>query len=125
MKRSGKSGFTLVEVIVSSFILSILFLSLAGAFNSNIMAVGTAKDMNQASIFMDTTLQSLASLDWASLLALNGNQFFNQTDATDSRYAINLSVFPSAIGLLQIRVVMFDLRNNQEIGRVVTHRSHR
>jgi len=121
----SRSGFTLVEVIVSAFILSILFLSLAGAFSSNLMAVSTAKDLTNAAAFMESTMQSFSAQPYDNMLAMNGNQFFDNTDAIDSKYSINLAVFTSSVDLLQIRAVLMDLRTNQEIARVVTFRSKR
>lgn len=120
-----QSGFSLVEVVVSAFILATLFLSLACAFNSNLIAVDMAKDMTKATTFMENTLQSLSAQTYENLLAMNGNQFWDQPLAADSRYTIQLAVFNASPDLLQIRAVMTDMRTNMELARVVTHRSKR
>jgi prepilin-type N-terminal cleavage/methylation domain-containing protein len=118
-------GFTLIEVLAAAAIMAILFLALAGAFSSNLMAVSMAKNMTQASMFLETVMENLSVQPYENLLVMNGNQFFSQTNANDSRYIITLTVFPAAVDLLQIRATLTDTLNNMEVGRVITHRSRR
>lgn len=120
-----EKGFTIIEVMVSSFIVAILFLAMTGAFSSNLMSMTVSKKMTQASMFLETTMESLSAQDYDSLLTMNGNRFFDQVTAAGSNYAVDLAVFTTGIELLQIRASLVDLRNNQEMARVITHRSRR
>lgn len=124
-RKKRNQGITLVEVIISAALLAILFLALASSFGMNLKSVSTAKDMVQATLFLETTMQSLSAQSYDNLLAMNGNQFYSRTDATDSKYRIDLAVFTSQVDLLQVRAVLSDNKRNMELSRIMTNRSRR
>ena len=67
----------------------------------------------------------MSAQNFENLLAMNGNQFFDQTNAADSNFSVNLTVFTAQPDLLQIQTAMTDLRSNVIVGRVTTFRSRR
>lgn len=97
----------------------------AGAFSASLSAVDRAGRLTDGAIFLDTVMQDLSAQDYENLLAMNGNQFFDQTNAADSQYSVSLTVFTSQPDLLQVQTVLTDLRSNQVVGRVTTLRSRR
>ena len=119
------AGFTLVEVVVCSFILAVLLLSLAGAFSSNLMTTVSSRNLTEGAAFLESTMQSLDAQGYDGLLAMNGNRIFDDPVPANASFAVDLSVWESAVDLLQVRAVLTDLRTNRELVRVVTRRSRR
>lgn len=125
MRRRSTSGFTIVEVVVCSFILSVLLLSLAGAFSSNLMTTVSSRNLTEGAAFLESTLQSLAGQGYDALLAMNGNRIYDDPVPANAGFAVDLSVWETTVDLLQVRAVLMDLRSNREVVRVVTRRSRR
>lgn len=116
---------TLIEVVVSMSVIATLLMALAAAFGSSLKATDRAKRITDAGVFLETTLEDISAQPFDVLPSLNGNTVFDQTNANDSRYSIALSVFMVELNLLQIDVVVTDLRSNREVGRLSTLRSRR
>jgi len=122
--RAGNSaGLSLIEVCIAIAIVATVLLSLAGAFSTDLLGVDQARRVTDGSVFLETCMENLAAQPYENLLALDGEQIFDRTDAGDSKYVIDLRVFPSEVGLMQVRAVLADLRTNREIGRVTALRS--
>ena len=121
----GGAGLTLIEISLSIVVATTVLLGAARAFSASLSAVGQAKDTTDAALFLESVLEDIAAQPYDNLLPLNGDRVFNRTDADDSRFAVDVTVFPSAIDLLQLRAVVSDLRTNREVGRVTTFRCRR
>ena len=125
LRKRGEGGFTMVEVMVSAALLGILCMGLVGAFSSNFKAVSKSKSLVDGAAFLSTVMDSLEGQDFDALLAMNGNTFYDQSTLKDSRFRVDLTVSNVAVGFLMIRAVLWDLRANHELTRIVTYRSRR
>jgi len=121
----SKKGFTIAEVMVSSFIVALLFLAISTSFSTSLLSSSKSKIMTEASVFLETVMENLAAQGYDNLLAMNGNRFFDNANANAANYAVDLIVFSADISLLQMRASLIDLRTNQELAAIVTHRSTR
>lgn len=124
-KNKKCRGLSLIEVMVCSCVVAILFLALSGAFSSNLMSISKSQKMIQGSVFLETTLESLEAQSFDGLLALNGNRFFDRATANASTYAVDLDVFFSGVDLLQMRATLVELNTNQEVAHIGCLRSQR
>ena len=122
-RQATRSGFTLVEVAVSSVVVAFLAMAASMAFSNNLRAVERAKGLSTSSIFAETVMEDLANVSYANLLALDGNRFFDVTDAADSSFAVDLTCFETALGLMQVEAVVTDLRTGRELGQITTLRA--
>ena len=119
-----RTGLSLVEVMLAVGIATLLLMATAGTFFGNMKAVGQARSITGATIFLETIREDLLTQPYANLLALNGNAFFDGAAPDASRFRADLSVFQSQIGLLQVRVALVDLHSDREVARLVTVRSN-
>jgi type II secretory pathway pseudopilin PulG len=120
-----RAGMTVLEVTIALTIVSTVLLASAGAFLSSIVAVNAAQRTSRATVFLETVMENLSAQAYDDLIAFNGNRVYDQATSADSNYEADLSVFVSAVDLLQVQVVLLDVRTNQEIGRLTTLRSRR
>lgn len=102
-----------------------LILASAGAFNSAMKATDRALETEEASVFLETTLENVLAQPYGNLLTLNGNTVFDVTDANDSDYRVDLTVFQAEVNLIQIDAVITDLSTGRVMGRLTTLRSNR
>ncbi|MCC6405550.1 MAG: hypothetical protein IT453_00190 [Planctomycetes bacterium] len=116
---------TLVEAAIASTIIATVLIAAAAGFGASLKGVDRSKSISRATVFLETVLEDLSAQDYDALLALNGNQFFDQTNAADSKYGVTLTVFQAQLDLLQLRVVVRDLDTNDVIGSVTTQRCRR
>jgi Tfp pilus assembly protein PilV len=116
---------TLIEVCISTIVIAILFLGLAGTIRTNMTAVGSAERMARAALFLETTMESLAAQPFDNLLVMNGDRLFDADPQGAANYAADLTVFPTAVDMVQVSVVLSELRNGSELGRVTTLRTRR
>ena len=121
----AQAGITVIEISICLVIVATVLLATARAFSESLGAVGQARDTTSAAIFLETTLEDVTTQPYDNLLSLNGNRLFDRTDAGDSRFAIDLSVFLAEVDLIQMRAALVDLRTGGEIGRATTFRSRR
>lgn len=124
-RRRRRAGFTLVEVAVSSVVVAFLAMASATAFTSNLRSVEDAERITLASIFLETVMEDVSAQDYDDLLGLNGNQLFDTPAAANANWAVRLTVFQSAIDLLQIEAELTDLRSGRVLGSVTTARADR
>ncbi len=115
----------MIEVSVSMMIVVTLLLASAGAFTSSLKTTGQARRTTDAGVFLETTLEDISAQPFPNLLALNGNQIFDVTNANDSNFRVDLTVFQVELNLLQVRAVITDLRTRRVVGRLSTQRSNR
>ena len=121
--RRAQGGFTLVEVAVSSVVVAFLAMAASMAFSSNLRAVERAKGITTSSIFVETVMEDLAAQTYANLLAMDGNRFFDANDENDSSFAVDLTCFETALGLMQVEADVVDLRTGRSLGQITTLRS--
>ena len=120
---SKRSGLTLVEVTVALVLVTIVLLASATVFSSSLAATGQASRLATGSDFLETTMEEVGAQLYPNLLSLDGNRVFDNTDASDSNFAVDLTVFQVDVDLLQIRAVLSDLRTGREVTRLTTQRS--
>lgn len=116
---------TLIEVSVSIVILGAVLLASASAFSSTLKATGQAHRTQGAAVFLESTMENISAQAYANLLSLDGNQLFENNNAGDSNYSVDLDVWLTAVDLLQVRAVLTDLRTGRVLARVTTLRSRR
>lgn len=117
-----RSGFTLLEVVVSSVVLAIALMTATAAFSSNLIATEEAKRLTDGGLFLETVTEDVLAQDFDNLLALNGNQILDGANLASSEYRVDLTVFLAGIDLIQIQAVLTDLQSDHEIGRMGTLR---
>ena len=122
-RKRNASAFTLIEITISILVLTIILLSSAAAFSNSIAAGEQAQRTTQAAIFIETVTEDLSALSYADILALNGNRIFDANDANDSRFGVDVSAFQVAVDLIQVQLILVDLRTGNEMGRLTTLRS--
>jgi prepilin-type N-terminal cleavage/methylation domain-containing protein len=117
-----RAGFTLLEVVISSAILSVSLLAATAAFSSNRLAVNQAKRLTTGTIFLETVMEDVTAQDYDNLLALNGNRILDGPALARSEFAVDLTVFNTAVDLIQVTAALTDLDSGRELGRVATMR---
>lgn len=122
---SNKAGLTVIEVSISMVIVATFLLASAGAFTSSISSTEQSRRTTAAAVFLETTMEDVSAQAYPNLLALNGNQIFDVTNANDSNYRVDLTVFVAELNLTQVRAVVSDLRTGREVGRLSSQRSGR
>lgn len=121
----SRRGFSLLEVCVSMSMMAVLLLAVAGASGTNLRAMGGAERTSRATRFFESTLEGIGTQPFENLLGMNGDRYFDETNAGDSNFRLDLDVFPVDVGVVQVRAILRDLRNGRELGRVNTLRSQR
>lgn len=124
-KSDGRSGLTLLEVTIAMSITATVLLASAGAFSSSLTSVNAAQRVSRGAMFARTVMEDLAAQPYANLTAFNGNTIYDQANASDSKYSINLSVFAASVDLLQVRAILTDLHTGRELCRLTTLRANR
>ena len=121
----GRAGMTVLEVTIALTIVSTVLLASAGAFMSSLVAVNTAQRTSRATVFLETVMENLSAQAYDDLITFNGNRVYDQATAGASNYEADITVFLSAVDLLQVQVVLLDTRSGEEIGRLTTLRCRR
>ncbi len=119
------AGMTLIEISVSIAIVAAVLLASASSFSTTIKATEQGQRTTEAGIFLETTMENVAAQPYANLLSLDGNLVFDEANAGDSNYSAAISVWLSSVDLLQIRVIITDLRTGRAVARLTTLRSRR
>lgn len=122
---TSQSGLSVIEVTIALVILCSMLAISAGGFMSNLAAVRSAQRTSEGALFLETVMQDLSAQTHDGLLALNGNTFIDRETQAQSNYSVQLTVFQAAVDLEQIQVVLTDLRNARELGRLTTMRYRR
>lgn len=123
LRRGKRSGFTIIEVAVSSVIVAFLAMAASMAFSSNLRAVDNAKNITSSSVFVETLMEDISAQGYDNLLALDGDRFFDMTDANDSNFVVDLVVFETTLDLIQLEAVLTDLNTNRVLGQITTLRA--
>jgi len=125
--RAGRSraGVSIVEITIALAIVATVLAGASGALLSNFFSIRTADGLSSGTLFLESVLENLSAQSYDDLLAFHGNTLFDGADEEHARYAVELSVFESEVGLMQIGAVLRDLNGGRELGRVATLRSSR
>jgi type II secretory pathway pseudopilin PulG len=116
---------TLIEITIALTIVSTAMMASAGAFFSSISTAQSAQRRTRATVFLETVMEDLSAQPYDNLLAFDGNTIFDQPNAARANFAANVTVFEASLELLQVQVVLTDVRSNRVMGRLVTQRSER
>jgi hypothetical protein len=114
-----------IEVTIAMSVACTVLLATAGAFASSLSAVRVSERTSQGTVFLETVMEDLSAQPYSDLPAFNGNRIYDQATANRSNYAVDLTVFVTAIELQRVEASLVDLRTNREIGRLITLRSDR
>jgi len=119
------NGFSLIEVAIATAVLGAVLLATAMAFTSTTRATDQARRTTDAAIFLEATLENVSGQPYENLLTLNGNTVFDETDADDSNYSVDIATFLAEVNLVQVTATLNDLETGRVIGRVNTLRANR
>lgn len=121
----SRAGLSIVEVTIALAIVATVLAGASGALMSSFAAVRTADGLSSGTLFLESVLENLSLQPYDDLLSFHGNRLCDGSDEDHSRYAVELSVFESELGLMQIRAVLREVDGGRELGRVNTLRSAR
>lgn len=120
-----QGGFSLVEVTIAIAILFTGLMATARSLVTSIDVVNDARRTARAALFLETVMEDVAAQQYGDLLGLNGNAILDGADAQSSTFRAEITAFQSAVDLVQVETVLFDIRTGRELGRVATLRSNR
>lgn len=123
--QRAQAGFSLVEALIATALLALTFLAFAGVSSSNVHSIAGAQSVTRAAMFGDELLNATEAQSTDALLAMNGNSFFDNTSALDSRFRATLSVEEVQVNLLSIAVQIENLQHTTPMVRLVTYRRQR
>lgn len=118
-------GVGLLEALIAAAILTFALVAIAGNFSSNLLAVSTVNRMDDSTRFVSETLDSLGSQSFDNLLGMNGNSFFDQANAANARFRIDMTATENTVDLLTISLKLFDQKTGRLLSNFVTQRSRR
>lgn len=72
--HQGSRGFTLVEVMVATYILSVVFASLFGAMAQGMKMMDFTRDLTRVSQILQSEMEDLRTLNWNELEDLRDNK---------------------------------------------------
>ena len=121
--RIKRAGMTIVEVVIASGIVSVLLLASAAAMGESVEATEMSKRLGRGAIFLESVQEDLSTLNAADLLAMNGQLVYSHDDWNTARYRAELTVFPAAVGLLQVELALVDQVSGREVATVHTMRA--
>ncbi|MBI5361891.1 MAG: hypothetical protein HZA53_01850 [Planctomycetes bacterium] len=121
-RRKARTGITVLEVTISIAILSMFLLGSAAAYVGVLRGAKDARRTSRAGVYLASVMEDLAAEPYDNLAGLNGSTFHDQPTVQGSAFVVELSVFPAAVNLLQLRAIVKDPNSNRELARVVTLR---
>ncbi len=123
--RRSRAGISIVEITIALAIVATVLAGTSGALLANFSAVRTADGLSSGALFLESVLENLSAQDYDDLLTFDGDRLFDGESEARSRYTVDLSVFESEVGLLQIGAVLRERDSGRELGRITTLRSSR
>ena len=97
----------------------------AMGMGASLKAVNSARRVTGGSQYLASVMQNLAAQPYANLLAMNGNQLFDQATLADSNFTVDIVAFETEIDLLQLEATLNDRRTGRELGTITTLRTKR
>jgi len=108
LKSNSNAGFTLIEVMVATMLLLVIFAGGFGALIQGHRLVEAARDETRASQILQSEVEDLRTYDWATLTALNATAKYSPqesfTDAYSIRYAISRKISTRSATQRRIRL---------------------
>ncbi|MBK7875837.1 MAG: hypothetical protein IPJ77_08805 [Planctomycetes bacterium] len=101
---------SVLEVAIAIAIVSAILLGSASAFLGAMRGTREARSTSRAGVYLASVMEDLAARPYADLLAMDGAQLYEQGTAARSDYLVDLSVFPAAVDLLQMRAIVRETR---------------
>lgn len=71
---SGREAFTLVEVMVATYILTVVFAALFGAMKQGMQMMDYTRDLTRVSQILQSEMEDLRTLNWSELEDLRDNK---------------------------------------------------
>lgn len=71
MEISKKSGMTLVEVMISTTLMAVIFMGAFGALNQGFQVLEKSRDMTLINQLMQSEIESMRSMSWEDIDAMN------------------------------------------------------
>ena len=100
VRRIGsEGGFTLLELMIASVVMAIIFMGLISSITGSFLATDMANRASEAQATARTLLEEATELSYGDALMLDGSSL-----VTDSGVAGKYQVFETAPGLLTIEV---------------------
>lgn len=121
--RRGQQGLTLIEVLIASVVVTILTLGAAAAFSETVGGAKAARSMTSGVLFLETVSENVNAQASLNLLGLDGTQSFDGTNANDSEFRVDITVFEVINQLVQIDLALTELSTGRRLGTVTTQRS--
>ncbi len=108
-RLSASGGFTLVEVIVSLFLMAIVFTAAFGAYFLGMRMVEDAREEVRASQIIQSELESLRKLNWAALSQYGALEPINPQGDLIKQFAKDYIAYRhvSTISPTQKRVIIY------------------
>lgn len=116
-------GLSLIEVTIAMAVATVALLASAGTFASSLDNVESSNRITEAAEFAETVLEDISDQDYTVLLSLDGNEVFDGDDEESSNFRAEVTVFQAAAGLRQVRLLIRDMRTDQELGRITLQRA--
>lgn len=123
--KGAKRGLTLLEMSIAMAILAVVLAGVAMGMGASLKAVNSARRVTGGSQYLASVMQNLAAQPYANLLAMNGNQLFDQATLADSNFTVDIVAFETEIDLLQLEATLNDRRTGRELGTITTLRTKR
>ena len=123
--NNTRRGLSLLEMSIAMALLAIVLTGMAMGFGASFKAVNGAKRVTGGSKFLESVMQNVGAQPYDNLLAMNGNQFFDQTTLGDSNFTVDLVVFQTEVELLQVEATLTDTLTTRELATITTLRSQR
>ncbi len=115
--RSRRSGFALVELMVTSIVLMTGCVALVLSTSTTGLATFKAEQASVTKNTLDWLLESLADVEFDDLLSWNGVSF----DRGDHTARVNATTV--SLGLISLEMTVTDDRTGSVLGRIATLRS--
>ena len=97
--RIGEKGFTLLELMIASVVMAIIFMGLISSLTGSFLATDMANKSTEAQALGRRMLEEAMQLEYGDELLLNGNALI-----TDEGIAAKYEVFETSPGLLTVEV---------------------
>ncbi len=125
VRSTLRAGFTLIEITISAVVVAILMMASVAAFSGSLRGVDESRKLSEGAALLRTAMENVSAQPYANLLALDGTQVFDNTDADDSNHRVGLSAFLSQVDLIQVEARLTDLHTGRVVGRTALLRSAR
>jgi hypothetical protein len=114
---------SLLEVTFATAVTAVIVLGSSAAFLGSLRGVGSSARLDAAAAYVATVLEDLSAQPYDQLLTFNGNTLYDQANAADSNFEVELTAFVADIGLIQIDARLRDRQTGRALGCFTTLRA--